>query len=102
MQWLALQPERLHMIERFTAQTTTESASIQTLLFVIILSFMLSTLLAYVYRKTYRGLSYSRNYVQAIVLISIIAAMVIQSIGDSLSHAWNNGGDGDYSVSYQL
>lgn len=73
------------MIERFTAQTATESASIQTLIFVILLSFILSTLIAYVYQKTYRGLSYSRNYVQAIVLISIIAAMVIQSIGDSLA-----------------
>ena len=73
------------MIERFTAQTATESASLQTLIFVILLSFILSALLAYVYQKTYRGLSYSRNYVQAIVLISIIAAMVIQSIGDSLA-----------------
>jgi len=73
------------MIEKFTAQTATESASPQTLLFVILLSFVLSTLLAFVYQKTYRGLSYSRNYVQAIVLISIIAAMVIQSIGDSLA-----------------
>ena len=73
------------MLEQFTAQTTTESQNIQTLIFVLLLSFVLSTLLAYVYQKTYRGLSYSRNYVQAIVLISIIAAMVIQSIGDSLA-----------------
>ena len=73
------------MLERFTAQTATESASLQMLIFVILLLFVLSTLLAFVYQKTYRGLSYSRNYVQAIVLISIIAAMVIQSIGDSLA-----------------
>jgi uncharacterized membrane protein YhiD involved in acid resistance len=73
------------MIERFTAQTATESASLESLIFVFLLSFILSTLLAYVYQKTYRGLSYSRNYVQAIVLISIIAAMIIQSIGDSLA-----------------
>ena len=73
------------MLERFTAQTATESASLQTLIFVVLLSFVLSTLLAFVYQKTYRGLSYSRNYVQAIVLIAIIAAMVIQSIGDSLA-----------------
>lgn len=45
------------MLERFTAQTATES--LQTLIFVILLSFVLSTLLAYVYQKTYRGLSYS-------------------------------------------
>lgn len=73
------------MLERLTAQTATESASLQTLVFVILLAFILSTLIAFVYQKTYRGLSYSRNYVQAIVLISIIAAMIIQSIGDSLA-----------------
>ena len=73
------------MIEKFTAQTAIESTSIETLIFVMLLSFILSTLLAFVYQKTYRGLSYSRNYVQAIVLISIIAAMVIQSIGDNLA-----------------
>jgi hypothetical protein len=40
------------MIERFTAQTATESASLETLIFVILMSFILSTLLACVYQKT--------------------------------------------------
>lgn len=73
------------MFEALTAQTTTESATLATLFFVVLLSFVLSTTLAFVYQKTYRGLSYSRTYVQSIVLISIIAAMVIQAIGDSLA-----------------
>jgi hypothetical protein len=68
-----------------TTHTAAENASILTLIFTILLSFVLSTLLAYVYQKTFRGLSYSRNYVQSIVLISIIAAVVIQSVGDSMS-----------------
>ncbi len=73
------------MLEGLTAQSASESANTLTLLFVILLSFVLSTTLAYVYQKTFRGLSYSRNYVQSIILISIIAAMVIQSVGDSLA-----------------
>jgi hypothetical protein len=73
------------MFEELTVQNTLESTSLMTLCFVILLSFILSTILAYVYQKTYRGLSYSRTYVQSIVLISIIAAMVIQAIGDSLA-----------------
>jgi len=73
------------MFEALTAQSAVESASLTTLIFVVLLSFILSTLLAFVYQKTYRGLSYSRTYVQSIVLISIIAAMVIQAIGDSLA-----------------
>ena len=41
--------------------------------------------MAYVYQKTFRGLSYSRNFVQSIILISILASMIIQSVGDSLA-----------------
>lgn len=73
------------MFNSISVQATAENTGQLTLFFVIILSFVLSTLLAFVYQKTYRGLSYSRNYVQSLVLISIIAAMVIQAIGDSLA-----------------
>ena len=73
------------MLDILTAQSATESAGLMTLVYVILMSFVLSTILAYVYQKTFRGLSYSRNYVQSVILISIIAAMVIQSVGDSLA-----------------
>ena len=73
------------MLESINVQTIAENPSLLTLLLVILLSFILSTILAYTYQKTYRGLSYSRNYVQSVVLISIIAAIIIQAIGDSLA-----------------
>ena len=73
------------MFRSISVQSAAENASPLMLAFVILLSFILSTILAFVYQKTYRGLSYSRNYVQSIVLISIISAMVIQAIGDSLA-----------------
>lgn len=73
------------MIDVLTAQSAIESASLLTLIYVMLMSFVLSTLLAYVYQKTFRGLSYSRNFVQSVILISLIAAMVIQSVGDSLA-----------------
>ena len=57
------------MFETLTAQSVTESASILTLVYVILMSFVLSTVLAYVYQKTFRGLSYSRNFVQSVILI---------------------------------
>ncbi|MBC8212132.1 MAG: DUF4956 domain-containing protein, partial [Gammaproteobacteria bacterium] len=49
------------MLEALTSQSATEAASLATLLLVVILSFVLSTTLAWVYQKTFRGLSYSRN-----------------------------------------
>lgn len=66
-------------------QTAAENGGVGILTFTLLLAFVLSTILAFVYQKTFRGLSYSRNYVQSIVLIAIIAAVIIQSVGDSMA-----------------
>ena len=73
------------MLDSLTVQTAAEAASSLTIAYTIMLSFLLSIVLAFIYQKTFRGLSYSRNYVQAVVLISIISAVIIQSVGDSLA-----------------
>jgi len=56
-----------------------------TIIFTVFLAFLLSTLIAVTYEKTFRGLSYSRNFVQALVLAAIVAATVMHAIGDSLA-----------------
>ena len=73
------------MLESLNVQSAVEATNPSILFFALLLAFVLSTMLAFVYQKTFRGLSYSRNYVQAIVLISIVAAMIIQAVGDSLA-----------------
>lgn len=73
------------MFDSITVQTAAESASIQTLIYTILLAFILSSLIAIVYQKTIEGHTYSKNYIQSIVLISLIAAVIIQAIGDSLA-----------------
>ena len=73
------------MLDSMTVQTAAETANSLTIAYTMMLSFLLSVVLAVIYQKTFRGLSYSRNYVQAIVLISIISAVIIQSVGDSLA-----------------
>lgn len=73
------------MFDSISINSAIEIDNLNLLLLSIILAFVLSTILAFVYQKTFRGLSYSRNYVQSIVLISIISATVIQAVGDSLS-----------------
>ncbi len=73
------------MLDLLTLQTTSTNATLITTLYTVLLAFVLSSLIAITYEKTYRGLSYSRNYVQALILSSIVAAMVMQAIGDSLA-----------------
>lgn len=73
------------MLDFLTLQTTSAHTTIITIIYTALLAFVLSTLIAITYEKTYRGLSYSRNFVQAIILSSIVAATVMQAIGDSLA-----------------
>ncbi len=73
------------MFDSITVQTASESANIQTLIYTVLLAFILSALLAIVYQKTLAGKDYSKHYVQSIVLIAIISAVIIQAIGDSMA-----------------
>jgi len=69
----------------FSEQTYYEFPSFEVAIYAMLLSFVLSTVIAFTYRFTYRGLHYSKDLFQAIVLIGIIAATIMMAIGDSLA-----------------
>ena len=73
------------MLDFLTLQTTTANVTVISIIYTVLLSFLLSTMIAVTYDRTFRGLSYSRNFAQAMILSSIVAAMVMQAIGDSLA-----------------
>lgn len=73
------------MLDILKLQTTSPHPTLITIIYTVLLAFMLSTLIAVTYEKTFRGLSYSRNFIQALVLASIVAATVMHAIGDSLA-----------------
>ncbi len=51
----------------------------------LLLAFLLSSLLAKVYEKTFKGLSWSSNLLQAMVLGSMIASLIMIAIGDNVA-----------------
>jgi len=71
------------MLDFLTIQTATGNASFVSIIYTVLLSFALSSLVALTYEKTFRGLSYSRNYIQALILGSIVAGTIMQAIGDN-------------------
>ncbi len=73
------------MLDFLTLQTTSTNPAVITIIYTVLLSFLLSTMIAITYDRTFRGLSYSRNFAQSMILGSIIAAMLMQAIGDSLA-----------------
>ena len=56
----------------------------QTILLSLLLAFVLGQVLAWVYYITHSGLSYSRSYVQSLVLITVVVSMVMAVIGNNI------------------
>lgn len=54
----------------------------------LLLAFLLSQLVAWVYIRTHHGLSYSRSQVQSIILLALIVATVMMAVGNNLARAF--------------
>ena len=52
------------------------------------LSFVFGLVVAFVYNRTHKGLSYSQSFMLTIVFVSIVVAMVMMVIGNNLSRAF--------------
>jgi len=73
------------MFDFLALQYNTENPTFITILLTILFSFILSSLIAFTYEKTSRNVSKPDHYIQALILIAIVAATVMQAIGDSLA-----------------
>jgi uncharacterized membrane protein YhiD involved in acid resistance len=69
----------------FTLHATATNPTYITVLYSLLIALLMSFLIALTYVKTFRGLSYSRNFVQTLVLGTPVAAMIMFAIGDSLA-----------------
>ena len=58
--------------------------TLQAILLSLLLAFVLGQVLAWVYYLTHNGLSYSRSYVQSLILITVVVAMVMTVIGNNI------------------
>lgn len=73
------------MFDFSALQLNSEDPSANTVIFAFLLAFFLSSLIAFTYEKTSRQVARPDYFIQAMVLISIVAALVIMAIGDSLA-----------------
>ena len=54
----------------------------------LLLAFVLGQVIAWVYYFTHSGLSYSKTYVQSLILVTVVVAMVMAVIGDNIIRAF--------------
>ena len=68
-----------------TVYGTTQWLGAQQILTALLISFVLSSVLATIYRWTFQTLSYSRSFIHTMVLASMIVSLMIMVIGDSFA-----------------
>ncbi len=73
------------MFELFPDQPVFEYPTFINVLYSLIWAFALSSIIAITHKLTFSGDQYPRNFFQAIALGSIVSAMVMMAIGDSLA-----------------
>lgn len=73
------------MFDLFPDQPSYEYPALINVLFALVWSFVLSSVVAITHKLTYRGDNYPKNFFQAMVLGGIITAMLMMAIGDSLA-----------------
>jgi len=73
------------MVDFFSIQNNTENPTLLLIIYTVLFSFLLSSLIAFTYEKTSRDVSKPMYFIQALVLLSIVTATVMQAIGDSVA-----------------
>lgn len=80
-----VQTAKTFMFDLSALQYNSENPTVLSVLLTVLFSFLLSSLIAFTYDKTSRGVYKPLHYLQTLILISLVAATVMQAIGDSLA-----------------
>jgi uncharacterized membrane protein YhiD involved in acid resistance len=73
------------MDDFLTVYGSTRWLDAEQILLALLVPFLLSTVIATVYRWTFQSVSYSRSFVHTMVLSSMVVSMVIMAVGDSFA-----------------
>lgn len=70
-------------------QDMTNVFSIQDVVLTITLSFVLSLAIAWVYKTTYKGVSYTQSYVHTLIMMSMVVGVIMLIIGSNIARAFS-------------
>jgi len=73
------------MLDGLIDESFYEFPSFKVALFSLLLAFVLSTVVAFTYKWTYRGISYSGSFFQAMILSAIATSTIIMAVGNNLA-----------------
>ncbi|GIH06157.1 DUF4956 domain-containing protein [Rhizocola hellebori] len=72
----------------FELQDLTGTFSVTDIVVALCLSFVLSAAIGWVYRATHRNVSYSQSYVQTLVILGMLIALIMLVVGSNIARAF--------------
>jgi uncharacterized membrane protein YhiD involved in acid resistance len=69
-------------------QDTTNVFSGEDVVLVTLLSFVLSLVIGWVYKTTYKGVAYTQSYVHTLMMMSMVVAVIMLIIGSNIARAF--------------
>jgi hypothetical protein len=69
-------------------QDATNVFTAQDVFLVIILSFLLSLVIGWIYKITYKGVAYTQSYVHTLVLLTMVVGVIMLVIGSNIARAF--------------
>jgi hypothetical protein len=73
----------------FNFQDLTGEFSVLDVILAMLLSFLLSTFIGWIYKITHRGTSYTQSFVFTLVLNGMVVALVMMVVGSNLARAFS-------------
>ncbi len=75
-------------MEFLSTLSNSDNQSVFLIIFSVLLAFLLSTLIVFTYEKTSREVAVPHHFIQSLILMAIVTATIMQSIGDSLARGF--------------
>ncbi|MEV0590114.1 DUF4956 domain-containing protein [Nonomuraea cavernae] len=72
----------------FTFQDLSGTFSVADIAIAMVLSFVLSAMIGWVYRATHRNVSYSQSYVQTLVVLGMLISLIMLVVGSNIARAF--------------
>jgi uncharacterized membrane protein YhiD involved in acid resistance len=69
-------------------QDATDVFTVSDVVFSLLLSFMLSMVIAWIYKITYTGMSYTQSYVHTLILLGMLVSVIMLIIGSNIARAF--------------
>ncbi len=75
----------LDMIKKSVVEQFTSSLSTGDIFFSLLVAFAAAVIIAFIYKRTYTGVSYTKSFVLSLVLLAMVTSLVIRTINSNLA-----------------